>query len=133
MIECILNGELGVLPQMDRDRVQRLFEILDVKKDGRICENDFDSNFPTVKQALHHVWDFLVEQFDFNNDKAITPLEFIGHFVIYAAYFMPTEVATSQAHNLVDLFIEWENTFLMNFRRRVSEVEALVREAGHVI
>jgi len=122
-----------VLPQTDRNRVQRLFEVLDVRRDGRICENDFDSNFPAVKQALHHVWDFLVEQFDFNGDKSITPLEFIGHFVIYAAYFMKIETSQSQAHNLVDLFVEWEETFLLNFRQRVSEIEALVREAGHVI
>ena len=122
-----------MLPQTDRNRVQRLFEVLDVRRDGRICENDFDSNFPAVKQALHHVWDFLVEQFDFNGDKSITPLEFIGHFVIYAAYFMKIETSNCQAHNLVDLFVEWEETFLLNFRQRVSEIEALVREAGHVI
>ena len=129
----ILDGKLGVLPQGDRERVQRLFQILDVTKDGRICENDFDHHFPAVKHALHSVWEFLVQQFDFNNDKAIEPHEFVGHFVIYAVYFMPIEASTSSAHNLVDLFVEWENTFLRNFRQRVSEIEALVREAGHSI
>lgn len=128
-----MDGDLGVLPQADRDRVQRLFEILDITKDGRISEKDFDHHFPAVKQALHNVWDFLVDQFDFNDDKVIEPHEFVGHFVIYAAYFMHIQASSSQARNLVDLFVEWENTFLRNFRQRVSEIEALVREAGHDI
>lgn len=119
---------MGILPELDRVRVQTLFETLDTNCDRRIAVDDFEHHFPSVRKTLMEVWNFLVEQFDFNHDGVIEPHEFLGHFVIYALYFMKAEPCT--AANSGDQLVQWEETFLRNFRRRLVEIESLVRESG---
>ena len=90
-----MDGDLGILPELDRVRVQTLFETLDTNCDRKIAADDFEHHFPTVRKTLMEVWNFLVEQFDFNHDGVIEPHEFLGHFVIYALYFMKAEPCTA--------------------------------------
>jgi len=113
-----------VLPKEDRDRAGNIFNTLDTSGDGTLGADDFDHPFASVKKTLGEVWMFLIEQFDFNHDGVIEPHEFLGHFIMYALYFMPAE--PSNFGNLGDQLLHWEHMFLRNFRHRVTEIETLV-------
>ena len=113
-----------MLPKEDRDRAGNIFNTLDTSGDGTLGADDFDHPFASVKKTLGEVWMFLIEQFDFNHDGVIEPHEFLGHFIMYALYFMPAE--PSNFGNLGDQLLHWEHMFLRNFRHRVTEIETLV-------
>ena len=48
--------------------------------------DDFRSGIHSVHAHLQKVWEELRNNFDFNNDGKIEPLEFLGYFVLVALY-----------------------------------------------
>ncbi len=51
-----------------------------------VSPDDFRSGIHSVHAHLQKVWEELRNNFDFNNDGKIEPLEFLGYFVLVALY-----------------------------------------------
>ena len=96
-----------------------IFKTLDTSGDGTLGEDDFDHSSAAVKKTLGDVWKLLVEQFDSNHDGVIESHEFLGHFIMYGLSHATGNPGEPQ----------WNETFLHNFRSRVTEIETLVKSA----
>ena len=89
----IFNGALNLLDDDNEDSfsivsaeclllAEELFRRLDRTGDNLLRAEDFVSpDNPESDRMLKQFWEMLTKDFDFNGDRTIDPLEFLGHFI----------------------------------------------------